>query len=515
MRAIVLMCALTSGCAALPDDGALACNPNPTHACPDGFQCASDGRCYRVGHGPGMDDLSVPGDNDMGTGDMVVVASCSTSSTCPAGAPVCNATQMCSSCGAEGSSNECATYHAPTPLCGPNGGCVQCFNKDQCEASQQTCNLMTYSCGPCAAHADCSSGFCNVSTGVCAAKSALYYVNNAPAAGCSDGGPGSFTMPFCSIQKGLNTSAVNASKPVIVYSGTYAEAVSVSPSLVGNANYITTAIGIGGPVIKPAGAGSALAMGGAPSYQMTLTLDGFVLDGSGITDGSNVIECTGGSAVPYGNVLLTLLHTTIKNGPAFGLNLTQKSKVVIDSVQIYGNVGGGISSAASDFAITNAVIRNNGSASATSGGLYLVSAGETGKMTMANVTVVANTTQSGSSLSPGTGCVVPMSSIINTVVTGNVGGPGQYDTTSCGGTSSNNAYTGAGAGNENLPSSCTLSDLFVDPPNADYHPKKGGAVPCTLVDQGLSNGAPDHDLDGVRRPQPAGGAFDIGAFEAK
>jgi hypothetical protein len=55
--------------------------------------------------------------------------------------------------------------------------------------------------------------------------------------------------------------------------------------------------------------------------------------------------------------------------------------------------------------------------------------------------------------------------------------------------------------------STPLADLFEDPDNFDFRPKKGGA----LVDAGSADNAPATDLNGVSRPQGAG--VDIGAYE--
>ncbi|MGZ3438421.1 MAG: choice-of-anchor Q domain-containing protein [Polyangia bacterium] len=75
---------------------------------------------------------------------------------------------------------------------------------------------------------------------------------------------------------------------------------------------------------------------------------------------------------------------------------------------------------------------------------------------------------------------------------------------------------GATSNNENIPlTGCGVSDLMVDPTNNDFHPKKGGVRPCTLVDQGTNTGAPATDFDGTARPQPASGTDDIGCYEAK
>jgi hypothetical protein len=48
---------------------------------------------------------------------------------------------------------------------------------------------------------------------------------------------------------------------------------------------------------------------------------------------------------------------------------------------------------------------------------------------------------------------------------------------------------------------------FVDPAGGDYHLQVGS--PC--IDSGTADGAPDHDLDGVPRPQNM--AYDMGAYE--
>ena len=497
---LLLVLALVPACTALPDDGALLCNPDPAHSCPDGFSCADDGRCYRTGHLP---------PTDMGAASDMEAAVCASSSTCSAATPVCTE-QVCSPCATEGMSTECATYHPDRPLCGPTGGCVQCFTKDQCEAAHQTCDLTTYACAPCKAHGECSSGYCNLATGVCSDKSMQYYVSNAPTAGCTDNGPGTFAIPFCTIQKAIDTSAANGGKTVVVFGGTYGESVQVTQS---SADYVTTAVGIDGPVIKSPAAAPSLSIQGAGTLHTTVTLDGFVFDGGAISDGSPVVEI-GGGATAYGLDVVTLTHATIRNGTGIALLAHSKSNVIVDSVDIHDNVGGGLRFDGADFELTNALIRSNGSPTANYSGLGVTAAGETGKTKIANVTIVSNTTASSSTLPSGLGCLAPVSTMINTVIIGNNGGPGEINA-ACTTPGGSNAYVGAPSGNENLPTTCLLTDLFANPGNADYHPKKGGAVPCTLVDQGTTNGAPDHDLEGVPRPQPAGGLDDVGAYEAR
>src|SRR3954471_19450202 len=134
---------------------------------------------------------------DGGVGDMPPVG-CSMSSTCPMSAPVCSPIQVCTGCGAQGMSAECASFHAATPLCGPDGGCVECLTKDNCDAVHKTCDGNSHSCVACVANADCTSGLCIA--GACADKKDQLYVNNAVGAGCSESGNGSFSTPFCTIQ---------------------------------------------------------------------------------------------------------------------------------------------------------------------------------------------------------------------------------------------------------------------------------------------------------------------------
>ena len=76
---LALLASVLGGCAALPDDGALMCNPSPARACPEGYSCV-DGRCYRKGHGPvfdlsmATDDIGSGSDTDMGgLGDLAGV----------------------------------------------------------------------------------------------------------------------------------------------------------------------------------------------------------------------------------------------------------------------------------------------------------------------------------------------------------------------------------------------------------------------------------------------------------
>jgi hypothetical protein len=494
----------------------------PTAACIiegiPGRECSSSTDCTEPGYAkcdtrwhtcvPDSFDL------DMGAGDGADLApiECTMSSTCPAGAPVCTPAELCGSCGAVGASTECNTYHPTTPLCGPNGGCVACLLNDDCDALHETCGV-SHACVACVANADCTSGLCTA--GACADKSTLLYVNNAVGGGCSDGGAGTFTMPFCTVQKGLNAAAMTG-KQLVVFAGTYTENVQATTALNGGNDYIASAIGVGAPVIKPAASGEVLAVFGTAGKQTTVAFDGFVFDGSPLADGKAGITCNGSGAA-FGKTLVTVTRSTIKRASGIGLNAQAQCTLTLDADTLSGNGGGGIKVDSCDVALTNLLIHDNGTSGAggsTFGGIDFAAAGEAGKTNLFNLTIVDNSS-SGAQAS-GIYCAAAPSTLQNTLILGAT--PSFADvSTACAPTYSAFPFVaGPASNNENIPlTGCAVSDLLVDPANGDYHPKKGGTPPCTLVDQALNSGAPDHDLDGTSRPQPASGTDDIGCYEAK
>src|SRR5262249_41554856 len=131
-------------------------------------------------------------------------------------APVCSSAGSCTPCtpGGDGTSTECAAYHAPKKLCGPSGACVECLTKDDCAPTNRTCDTTTYACAACKAHTDCTTGACKAG-GVCASASEVAYVNR-DLAGCSEA-PHTSTpaAPYCQIQ----TAATVDSAPYIVVAG--------------------------------------------------------------------------------------------------------------------------------------------------------------------------------------------------------------------------------------------------------------------------------------------------------
>ncbi|MCU1279968.1 MAG: putative cell wall binding repeat 2-containing protein [bacterium] len=453
-------------------------------------------------------------DFDMGTGgdnDLSMIG-CHDSVLCPAAAPVCSAAQVCAPCSPPGASTDCNMYHQGTPLCGPAGGCVECLTKDNCDMIHKTCSPMN-TCVACVNNADCTSGLCTA--GMCADKATLLYVNNATGAGCSDSGPGSFGMPFCTVQKGLNAAAM-AGKTVIVFSGTYAENVQASTTLNGGNDYVATAIGVGTPVVKPPATGVVLSVGGTAGKQVTVSFDGFTFDGSTVTDGSNGVACNGGPGNTFGKTIVTINHSLIKGASGIGLAALADCTVNLDADSFVGDKGGAIKSDTCDLALTNLLIHGNGTSGAggsSFGGILFAAIGEAGKTNLFNMTVVNNVAAPTANAS-GILCLAAPTTVANTLVLGNTG-PATEISPGC--SASYSAYIGAtGSNNENIPlTGCGVADLLLDPAGGNFHPKTSGTAPCTLVNQGTNTGAPDHDLDGTSRPQPTSGTDDIGCYETK
>jgi hypothetical protein len=342
---------------------------------------------------------------------------------------------------------------------------------------------------------------------VCADPGTLVYVK---ASTCPQPGNGTLATPYCKIKDGLDRG-VTANQTVIVFPGSYDEKVTVMPGV--GSVYTVTAVGVGGPVIQPTSAGPVLTLdkgGGATSIDVTL--DGFTLRGATGASGHGVLCSNGGNATK-----LTLLRSTVRDNAQNAVNASSCTIVLDQDVIGPANTQGGVFLSGSDFTLTNLLVVGNGTGGATGsnfGGINVASTGP-GAKTMFNLTVVNNQMRTGLQPSAGIGCA-PGVTLANVVLVENAGGAAEIDPTSC--TLNNSAWTGAPGGNGNhdlvncgLTPAARAASIFDNPTTGDYHPKRGGAAPCTLVGLGTPTGAPTVDLEGRTRPNPPS----IGALEAK
>jgi hypothetical protein len=201
----------------------------------------------------------------------------------------------------------------------------------------------------------------------------------------------------------------------------------------------------------------------------------------------------------------------------------------MDSNPITNNKGGGIKFDTSNFTLKNLLVLGNGTAGSGTGtsfgGINVSAAGQSGQMSVFNVSLINNKADDGATASAALCPINPPELITNTVVIGNSGASGTEIQNACktamGGTAiSYSSFVGAGVNtNHNLEltncgggganASTIEGAIFFSPAQSDYHPLKGGTAPCTLVGQGTPTGAPSNDLDGTARPSPPS----IGAFE--
>jgi hypothetical protein len=146
---------------------------------------------------------------------------------------------------------ECRKLDATKPVCETHGDgpgvCVQCGGAGDCSSERPVCNLASHACEPCKLDSDCSlfpPNVCKTKLASaadaappaprCARPDETIYVGKPPGGACSDTpgagdagagdagapGPGSLSLPFCSMQPALG--AIMTTRNVIVVTGSVA-----------------------------------------------------------------------------------------------------------------------------------------------------------------------------------------------------------------------------------------------------------------------------------------------------
>ena len=89
---------------------------------------------------------------------------CLNYSHCTREAPKCNlSSNVCGACDLGEKGDElCAVFDPLQPICGPDGGCVECIDSQQCPtAAAPVCDMETYACRGCQSGDECESGECD------------------------------------------------------------------------------------------------------------------------------------------------------------------------------------------------------------------------------------------------------------------------------------------------------------------------------------------------------------------
>jgi parallel beta-helix repeat protein len=361
-------------------------------------------------------------------------------------------------------------------------------------------------------------------------QGATYYVS----VNGSDSNPGSQSLPFRTVQRGVN--ALSAGATLYITSGTYAEALSSFPGGTSWSTPVTVAASPGNQVIlqPPSGSNNVLTM--ASSTIAYVIIDSLILDGTNLSNTST--NWGNGIYVGGGANHIKVTNTEIRNAPGAGI-LT----------------AGGVQ--ANQF--LNNRVHDNGRHAQLTHGFYIDSSGNTisGNTVYNNAAwgiqiygsdnlpsnnlITKNTVYNNTRLGNGGGIVLSSGSAnvaYNNIIYGNNGGyaveisfgggpsntrvenntiSNQYGidigSDASGTLVQNNIVSGSNANISNQGKASTVSSnfvgnpLFVNVASANYHLQ----ATSPAIDAGITIAEVSTDFDGITRPQ--GAAYDIGAYE--
>lgn len=341
------------------DDGTLA--DGPAHSCipdPTAVDCIGPDDCEPPTPAC-VDEICVECDQD---------EHCETAS-----APVCDLDlHRCGDCS---DNTQCERFGGA--VCGPEGNCVECTpgavpgQTDECPGDRPVCETNGV-CRSCEAHPECTSGACDLTTGMCVDPSDIAYVDAAAASGnttCT------VTSKCRTIALGLAAGGM-ARRYLVIAGGSYMEDVTI------NNNRTVSLIGYGAQLRAETNGAAAVSIGGMSG---TVEVIGMELVSSEIG-----LDCLGlaGSTV---TASLTDVLVTGHNGvgvSAFRCDLLmQRSRVTACA-------DGGVDLNSAGFDIVNSIIDGNGMSNGTFGGISIGSPGSPNRI--AFTTIAFNEVANGS-----------------------------------------------------------------------------------------------------------------------
>jgi hypothetical protein len=501
MRRLLLGCLLLSSCRYYYVEN-VYCDGTQQYACNDPLRPV----CNKI-----LNVCTGPSDGGADSGAPVACTQATATTDCPTTAPVCGDQGFCRPCNSASDDPVCQSRSSSTPLCATGGTsigqCVACRANGDCSGTTPICtNAGT--CRPCTAHTDCASGACaldGTSAGSCVDPTNITYVDNNPAK-CT-GGTGTPTMPLCNLQNG-----VDAGRPYVVVTGhlgmPYGK-VSITTSKA------ITIIGPGQGSPQPAtiydtSSNDQFSVNAGAGVTISATVDGIEIGDRATTTLQNGAYCnaSGGASAK-----IVIRRSAVQHSGKVGVTASG-CDVVMDSDVVAYNTGGGLSLANTDFTVENAVLVLNGGAASLLGGVQVSGSGATNRAQLINLTIADNTAKNITGVYSGLDCIGGAAPVVfNSVVVSN---SNAQINPNC--TLAYSSFPGGTATNTDL-ANCSSSTLFVGSGANPYQPKSTATAPCavTLLGKGtnsyMSVPAPDHDLTGAPRPQPAGSMPDDGAYE--
>lgn len=505
MRSVLLVSSLA--CVSLLLLAAHGCTEDDPDYCDDSKPCDTgrvcnkeERTCYPLGT-----DLSMSMDG--GKEDLTVLG-CSDSVECPAATPVCSNKKCgpCTAMGDAGTASECSMFHKATPFCSPGGACVQCLTRDDCAATQQTCDTKTFACAACSKNDDCSSGLCR--DGKCAKPSDVWYVDNRgkPPADCKVENPGadgkSPATAFCDITDALG--AMGGQRPYVLVA---ASKETYGPLTITGANGAQVAIiaSVRLGVILQARDDKAVIRVSGTGNSVNLSIEGLRVLSSLISAGA--VDCKAGPQP----VSLTIRNSELSGGGRATLHSDGCTVVVDASLINLGLTGGIVLDGKDSYLITNSFIYNNGLGGTGVG----VSLGQNASGSFAFNTVAGNGGPDG--ITGGIICLGRNQSVESSIVFRNA----KKNLSQLNGCTLLDVVTGAdmaaGADQSDPSITACMDPLAMNLPYCVTAMSRAvNLLPVTgdggLVNQdGGSRTLVDHDYFGARRPQGAG--YDVGAQE--
>ncbi len=471
--------------------------PNPDVCCTSVDQCAA------IGVSDGLRPCGGAGQVCTPVG-VCVASECDVNTDCTdAASPICIAHECVAKCVIDA---DCMDPAAAK--CDSDGVCVACLENTQCTTdTAPTCDATAHTCRACAADADCDSGVCLETVGECAATARLIIVspNGTSNAQCDA------AHPCLTVADAM--TLITGQRDVIRIAG--GKVQTGMPTI--DVPHIDAVIVDGGPTAEiGAGSGSAVFK---VEQGATLTLEGVAFTGAGPSKRVVAVNNIGGEVVITG-CALTHAGFTLALGT---LDVRLSTLDDFDASQ-----AGGVShiernqTAGFAFVMTagDATVQRNtlgsGTADIRGGRITLdnnlftstdsfedavqmqgADAGSTFRFnTMVNTSTVDNTATS-------------VHCSTNTLATSNIIAWNSSASSACLSTYSlyDTFVNPGGVGNQ----SADVSTFFADYAHQDYH--------LALASPALAHGDPGAvdvmvDLEGHPRPNPAGSAPDVGAFEA-
>lgn len=476
--------------------------------------CSTPPECEEIG----FDDIT-PCDGLLVCLDGACVApQCTSSTECSAPTPYC-VNQVCT---ATCSADPDCTGVAGLPFCAPDGACVACLDETACtDPSSPICDDSTHSCRSCAEDGECPSGICLATEGTCAPEDDVVFV----ATGGTDAGDCTSANPCHTIDYGL--TKVTATRRVLRLVD--ADFLIPDGTVIDRSVYVDTAStrvtrSSSGPILTIDGAATVIvegirvdAPGSVPVVsvvgQASLTLADVDLDA--IVFGTSVV------AVNNASLRITGSHVAgVSAGTGVDCSAVANLEVVdsrFDSAThaiagdlCVANIHHSRFDRTSPVALSRSQLRMENNLISTLGSgtaevALSVNQARLGTAIRFNTFVSSNA---------GTGAAINCSGLAQAgVVSSNIfawQSPSPVTAaTTCG--ISNCLYDGTATttpGTSNT-TGAAFSTIFVDAVTGDFHPSASSPA-REAAESGLDV---SDDLDHSPRPDPAGSAPDIGAYE--